>query len=128
MIETDNEFIYTLVPEIVDKNLGKDGLIAAVIFGSYAEHEWDPSGDIDMDLIFNAPLNVNHALTVAADIKKQFANNKLTLDIRVCADRQGNGIYLHNENKQLRYPDVGKIDVKKLYYHPYVIRPNGFDL
>lgn len=128
MNETNFEYIYSLVPEIVDRNIGKDGLSAVVFGGSYAEHNWDPSGDIDMDLIFDAPLNVNHALTVLADIRQQFANNKLSLDVRLCADTDGNAIFIHNENKRLRYPEVGKVNLKNLYDHTNVIYPKGFAL
>lgn len=126
MIETGNEFIYALVPEIVDRNLGKDGLVAVVFGGSYAEHKWDPSGDIDMDLVFQSPLNVNHALTVLADIKQQFASNKLSLDVRLCVDTSGNAIFIHNEQKRLRFPEAGKVKLSGLYDHTNIIYPNGF--
>lgn len=109
------EYIYSLVPEILNKHIGVGGLVGVVFGGSYAEKKWNPKADVDMDLIFESPLSINIALTLVQAIKTDFTSNKLLLDIRMCVDKKGNAIWIHNELKLLRNPELGKINLKQIY-------------
>lgn len=118
--------IYEVARIIFENNLDKNGLAAVVAFGSLSEKSWNAGADIDADLIFQAPININHALTIVSSMKADFARFGVDLDIRICADMDGNGIWLHNENKLMRYPADGKVSIKGLYHDPVNVYSRRF--
>lgn len=118
--------IYEASRIIFENNLDKNGLVAVVAFGSLSERNWRVGADIDADLIFQAPINVNHALQIVSSMKADFSRIGVDLDIRICADMDGNGIWLHNENKLMRYPTDGKVSIKGLYHNPVNVYSRRF--
>lgn len=118
--------IYEAARIIFEKNLDMSGLVAVLAFGSLSEKKWRVGADIDADLIFQAPINLNHALQVVSSMKADFSRIGVDLDIRICADMEGNGIWLHNEAKLMRHPTDGKVSIKGLYHNPVNVYSNRF--